>query len=232
MGERLRIGLHVGQLLQPVPGGIGRVTEMLCHELPRHASVVAFAGGPRSARRTVAFRAGASVEFRRLLMPSPSCQYELWHRTRRPKLRLDVDVVHAPSLAIPPCACPLVVSINDVAFLRHPDAFTPHGVRFHRRGMEIARREAAAVIVPSRFTRDELVAEGFDSTRIHHVPLALPNASRDSSTHEDTGVARSAPYIFAPGTVEPRKDHASLLAAFARARARRPTLSLIIGGCP
>ena len=31
---RLRIGVHVGQLFQRVPGGIGHVTEMLCTELP------------------------------------------------------------------------------------------------------------------------------------------------------------------------------------------------------
>ncbi|HEY5171477.1 MAG TPA: glycosyltransferase family 1 protein [Acidimicrobiia bacterium] len=231
--SRLRIGVHVGQLAQKIPGGIGRVTEMLCDELPKHVDVVAFSSCPRRARRTFDARLGSAVEFRSLGPGAPRWRYELWHRYRRPHIDLDVDVCHAPSLAIPPSSAPLVVTVNDIAFLRHPEAFTPHGVRFHERGLDIARREAAAVIVPSAFTRDELVLEGFDRDRIHCVPLAVRAPDRMASADTCRQLRRRGvrgPYLLVVGTVEPRKDHATLVAAFELVRARRPELTLVVAG--
>ena len=173
------------------------------------------------------------VQFRSLGPGAPQWRYELWHRYRRPRIDLPVDVCHAPSLAVPPTRAPLVVTVNDVVFLRHPDTSTPHGVRFHERGLEIARREAAAIIVPSEFTGDELVREGFDRARIHCVPPAvraperMPTESTCARLHR-RGVR--GPYIFAAGTIEPRKDHATLVAAFERVRTRHPDLTLVIAG--
>ena len=151
--SRLRVGVHVGQLVQPVPGGIGRATELLCDELPRHADVVAFSTCPRRERNALVARFDGAVEFRSLGPGAPRWRYELWQHYRGGRIDLRVDVCHAPSLAIPPATAPLVVTVNDVVFLRHPEVSTPHGVRFHERGLEIARREAAAVITPSAFTR-------------------------------------------------------------------------------
>ena len=231
--SRLRVGIHVGQLVQAIPGGIGRVTEMLCDELPQHVDVVAFSSCPRRARAAFDARFSGAVEFRSLGPGAPRWRYELWHRYRRPLLDLDVDVCHAPSLAIPPSVAPLVVTVNDVAFLRHPEAFTPHGVRFHEKGLAIARREAAAVIVPSAFTRDELVREGFDRDLIHCVPLAVRAPDHMPPADACRQLRRRGvrgPYLLVVGTVEPRKDHATLVAAFEIVRARHPELSLVVAG--
>jgi len=232
VASRMRVGIHVGQLVQPIPGGIGRVTEMLCDELPQFADVVAFSSCTRRARVGLDARLGDAVEFRSIGRSSPRWRYELWNRYRRP-LDLRVDVCHAPSLAVPPTTAPLVVTINDVVFLRHAETLTPHGVRFHEKGLAIARREAAAIIVPSAFTRDELVREGFERERIHCVPLAA--STRRIAPERDVcaelqrrGV--SGEYILVAGTVEPRKDHATVVAAFERLRARFPDLLLVVAG--
>ena len=77
----------------------------------------------RSRSRPAAARATcpARVPWIDLGRPYGSIRYELWHRTRRPVVRLDVDVVHAPSLAVPPVrGAPLVVTVHDIAFLRLP----------------------------------------------------------------------------------------------------------------
>lgn len=232
-GTRLRVGVHVGQLLQAVPGGIGRVTELLCTELPHHTEVVAFASGSRVDCGQLASRLGPEVEFRGLQMLSQRCRYELWHRTRRPRIGFGLDVCHAPSLAVPACVAPLVVTINDVAFLRHPETFTRHGVRFHERGLAIARDEAAAVITPSAFTRDELLREGFDATRVHHVPLGLPNPgapdpARTRQRVDALGVP--GPYVLVTGTIEPRKAHHVIVSAVRELRARGTDISLVIAG--
>ncbi len=226
---RLRVGVHVGQLAQRIPGGIGRVTEMLCAELPERADVVAFSSCPRRARPAL----GDAVEFHSLGPGAPRWRYEMWNRYRRHRIDLDVDVCHAPSLAVPPVTAPLVVTINDVAFLRHPEAFSPHGVRFHERGLAIARREATAIIVPSAFTGEELEREGFDRARIHRVPLAVrPPGGLPAAATCNQLRARGVrgPYLLTAGTVEPRKDLATVVNAFERVRARRPEFSLVVAG--
>ncbi len=175
---------------------------------------------------------GDAVEFHSLGPGAPRWRYELWNRYRRHRIDLDVDVCHAPSLAVPPVNVPLVVTINDVAFLRHPEAFTPHGIRFHERGLAIARREAAAIIVPSAFTGEELEREGFDRARIHCVPLAVsaPGSSVGGDVQSAAARGVRGPYLLTAGTVEPRKDLATVVQAFERVRARWPELSLVVAG--
>jgi hypothetical protein len=143
------VAFHAGQLLQPVPGGIGRYERAMLDRLPdADVELIAFAAGERP--RRIAPR----VPWIDLGAPHGSARYELWHRVRRPVLRIDTDLVHAPSSAIPPVrGIPLVVTIHDVAFLRVPHTTTRRGISFHTRGLELARRHASLVLSPSAFTR-------------------------------------------------------------------------------
>jgi glycosyltransferase involved in cell wall biosynthesis len=139
----LRIALHAGQLDQPVPGGIGRYVEGLLRHLPEAGVKVERFGGGR-------------------------WLYDSWHRFRRPVVRVPGDLVHAPSLGVPPPGRrPLVVTIHDLAFQTHPECYPPRGRAFHERGLELARDEAAAVVVPSEATATELRDAGFEPGRIH-----------------------------------------------------------------
>lgn len=230
--RRLRVALHAGQLLQRVPGGIGRYIEGLFRALPgAGVDVVSFAAGDPSV-----YRSEQWPSFVALGHPFPPVRYELWHRFRLPPLRVDGDVVHAPSLAVPPAGRrPLVVTVNDVAFLRYPELFTRQGVRFHRRGLEIARREARAVIVPSYFTRDELVREGFDraSLFVAHHGVEVPRSVSDDDVAlrlHRVGVER--PFVLSVGTLEPRKNFPLLARAVALVRARHPEVTLVRVGPP
>jgi len=225
----MKVAIHAGQLLQPVPGGIGEYEIAL---LPRLAGVgvdaTAFAAGPRPANLP------RTVPWIDLGWPHGNVRYELWHRFRRPRLRIDVDVVHAPSLAIPPVVDrPLVVTVHDVAFLRVPQVSTPHGARFHRRGLDLTRRDAQLVIVPSMFTRGELEQEGFEPERIQVVPFGVdPPAPRDPD-EVDRVVERLGarePYVLTVGTIEPRKDLPTIVRAVERLRDHHPNLSLVVAG--
>lgn len=224
-----RVLLHAGQLLQPVPGGIGRYVRALVQGLPDSGiEVVPFAAG--SLEDSLDGRSPAID----LGFPSGRLRYELWHRFRRPTLRIDADIVHAPSLSIPPAGDrPLIVTIHDVAFLRHPEHFTRHGRSFHKRGLDIARREAEMIVAPSNFSADEIFKAGFEGDRVRIIPhgIDLPGPGDD----EEVGKVRRAlrlpeRYVLFVGTLEPRKGLPLLLDAFASLRTRRTDVSLVVVG--
>ncbi|CAN5733554.1 glycosyltransferase family 1 protein [soil metagenome] len=229
----MRVAVHVGQLLQPVPGGIGRYVEHLLRALPgTGVEVVAFAAGPEPA--TLA-RHRQRPAYGDLGWPGGALRYEAWHRLRRPALRIPARVVHATSLAVAPAGDrPLVVTGHDLVFLRHPEHLTPRGVAFHRRGLELAHREAAAVVVPTAYGRDELVAEGFDADRVHvaHHGVQAPSPSEGSvlDVASPSGRRVRPPFVLFVGTLEPRKGVADLLAAHAALRASHPELGLVVAG--
>lgn len=226
----MKVGLHVGQLLQPVPGGIGRYVEALMTALPDAGiELTTFAAGQPVPRRGQEWP--GYVDLGR---PHGRWRYELWHRLRSRALDLGVDVIHAPSLAVPPTGTtPLVVTVHDVAFLRHPEVFTRRGLAFHRLGLAIAYREAAAVITSSHFSRDELVRGGFEPERLHIAPHGVAPGSgepADVTAKRLVRVGVETPYMLCVGTIEPRKGFDTLAAAFSEMRATHPNLSLVIVG--
>jgi glycosyltransferase involved in cell wall biosynthesis len=225
----MRVGFHAGQLLQPVPGGIGRYEIALLRHLGSYGvDMTAFGAGPRPTS------VPGPIPWLDLGRPRGSVRYELWHRMRRPALRIDADLVHAPSLAVPPVPdLPLAVTVHDIAFLRLPETTTPRGIAFHTRGLDVARRDATLVIVPSEFTRGELEREGFDPERIEVAPFGVdPPAERDDADI-DAAIARAGvrtPYILSVGTIEPRKDYGTVVAAVEQLRTRYPGLTLVVCG--
>jgi glycosyltransferase involved in cell wall biosynthesis len=171
------------------------------------------------------------VAWHRLGGPSGAWRYRVWHRWRLPPLRLDgAEVVHAPSLAVPPPGGrPLVVTVHDLAFLTHPGSFPRGGRAFHRRGLELARAEAAIVVVPSQYTAAELAGAGFEAHRIHVVPHGM-DLPPESETTERPDVGAAAPYLLFVGTLEPRKGLPVLLTAFDLLRNKHPGLRLVVAG--
>jgi len=225
----VRVAIHAGQLLQPVPGGIGRYEIELMRRLPDFGvEPIAFAAGARPPGVV------PRVPWIDLGLPHGSVRYELWHRTQRPLVRITADVVHAPSLAIPAVRDqPLVVTAHDIAFLRVPHVTTRRGVRFHRRGLALARRHATLVVVPSVFTRRELEREGFAPDRLEVVPFGVdPPRPRDDADVDRVvaGVGVRAPYVLTVGTVEPRKDVTTIVRAVAQLRRTDPDLTLVVAG--
>ena len=231
-GERLELSVacHAGQLLQPVPGGIGRYTHSLLRTLPAAgARPIAFAAGARPPgvpRR---------IPWIDLGPPHGSVRYESWHRLRRPWVAIDADVVHAPSLAVPPVReAALVVTVHDIAFQRVPDVTTRRGVSFHRRALTMARRHADLVLAPSSFTRMELIREGFSPEDVHIARLGVDPPLDRADADVDAAVAAvgiESPYVLTVGTIEPRKDLPTIISAVERLRARStPDLQLVVVG--
>ena len=114
----------------------------------------------------------------------------------------EADVLHCPTYRGPVHSrIPLVVTVHDLAVLRHPEAFNRwsrlYGPRFVPRVLSAARR----VIAVSEFTRRELV----ELLRVDEQKIrVVPNAVGEEFGPE--GEAETGDYVLAVGTLEPRKN--------------------------
>lgn len=227
--NRLRVAMTVEQWWQPVPGGSGRYIAELIREYAAMRDVAVT--GLAAWHAQPADQLPAQVPLQRFPLPRPVL-YECWQRARRPRTGGALDVVHATTWAIPGRRAPLVVTVHDLAFRHDPAHFTPRGVRFFERGLEITRAEAAAVIVPSTATREDCLAAGIDQDRLHVIPHGVrPGAA----TAEDVAAFRqrfalSRPYLLWTGTREPRKNLPRLLAAFEQLLTTGVDLDLVLVG--
>jgi glycosyltransferase involved in cell wall biosynthesis len=128
-----------------------------------------------------------------------------------PRLRAPhgVDVLHCPTFRGPFRARgPLVVTVHDVAVLRHPEWFNGWTARYSRIAVPRVLRAASRLIAVSEFTKRELVSLlGIDDD----VVRVVPNATEDVFTPE--GERADGDYVLAVGTLEPRKNLARIAQA-------------------
>jgi glycosyltransferase involved in cell wall biosynthesis len=160
--------------------------------------------------------------------------YESWSRWSRPALRglADADVVHSTTVVAPPASRkPLVVSVHDLAFRRHPDRFPDRARRLYERSWRRVLERADAVLCPSVATSADLRAGGLDVDRLHLVPLGHDplevTAEQRAAVRKGFGLA--GPYVLATGTLEPRKNLPTLVEAFATLAPGRD-LGLVLAG--
>ena len=145
--------------------------------------------------------------------------YESWSRWSWPRIRdVGADVVHSTTVIPPPRGNrPLVVSVHDLAFRRHPDRFPPRARRLYERSWRRVLERADAVLCPSVATSADLRAGGLAADLLHLVPLGhdpvevfQADLARVRATY---GVGER--FVMAAGTLEPRKNLPALLEAFA-----------------
>ncbi|MGH2735361.1 MAG: glycosyltransferase family 4 protein [Actinomycetota bacterium] len=217
MKDTLRVALTLEQCWHEVPGGTAIATIEAAKALLERADIELIGVAARHRHPPpAAWR--PPVEVRHLGLPRLAL-YESWHRLRRPEIQRatgPVDVVHASTLAIPPRSAPLVVTIHDLAFVHHPQMFTPRGVSFFTRGLELALRDADLVLCPSEATRRDCEKAGFETDRLRVVPHGVAERTVEpaqlEAMRERHGLDR--PYVLWTGTVEPRKNLAGLLGAW------------------
>lgn len=235
MPSVLRAALSVEQLWQPVPGGSGTYIVELVDALGDvpDLDVVGLAArhaGPPPADWPL------DVPVHHLPLPR-ALLYEAWQRLGVPRaewVAAGIDVVHATTWALPSTRRPLVVTVHDLAFLQDAAHFSRRGNAFFRRALDRTRAVADAVIVPSRVTADDCLAAGLDPARLTVVPhgsrVTSPSEADVRAWRHRAGLSRD--YVLWCGTVEPRKNLRTLLAAFALAGKALGDLDLVLVGPP
>lgn len=228
----LRVAMTVEQYWQPVPGGSGTYIRELISEYVAvpGLSVTGLSAWHRAPPPDDP-DVGSRVRLHRSRLPRPAL-YEAWQRGRIPREPAGQDVVHATTWAIPGHRAPLIVTVHDLAFRHDPGHFTPRGVRFFERGLEITRAEAAAVIVPSLATKDECLAAGIEAERLHVVShgVRVPRTTPEDVAGFRRRHGLNRPYVLWAGTREPRKNLARLVAAFDEFRRSGEDVDLALVG--
>jgi glycosyltransferase involved in cell wall biosynthesis len=233
MSKRLRVAVTLEQCWHDVPGGTASSALETVRALQRRRDVEVVGV---AARHDLLPAAPWTPPVRMHQLPLPrAALYESWHALRWPpvqKVTGPVDVIHATTFAIPPKSAPLVVTVHDLAFIHEPGHFTRHGRRFFRRGLKLARSNADLVLVPSQSTLDDCVDAGFSRARVRLVPhgVEVPSVSDADVSAFRAKYELSEHYVLWCGTLEPRKNIPTLLAAFELVRRNDPTLELLLVG--
>lgn len=225
--------MNLEQVLSPSPGGVGRYAARLAAGLADLGAevlpVVAYHRQAQvRARWQEAGLAGPVRLPRRLWLPRPAL-YDAWHLLGWPEIGKGADVVHAPSLAVPPKGTePLVVSIHDAGPWVSPQAFGRRGRWFHQMGARAALRRADMVLTGSQAAASELAHYlGLAPERIRVVPYGTgPLGTADPAALNRFGL-RGQSYLLWVGSLEPRKGVGTLVEAVGRLPAGlRPLLVL------
>ncbi len=164
--------------------------------------------------------------------------HHAWKRMPFPPVEVltgRVDVFHGTNFVLPP-ALPStagVVTVHDLAFLRHGDTTRPE-VAAYRRLVPRAVARSGCVVVVSEAMRDEVMDEyGLADDRIvvaHHGvdPAWLEAQPPSSADLQRLGLPPR--YLLFVGNLEPRKNLRTLLDAHGKARAENadvPPLVLV-----
>ncbi len=140
----------------------------------------------------------------------------IWYPFLLPRAarRERLDVLHCPTFRGPlrPASCPLVVTVHDLAVLRHPEAFNTWTRRYSSFSVPRVVRAATRMIAVSDFTKRELVELlGTPEEKIVVVPNGV------AEVFSPDGPVADGDYVLAVGTLEPRKNLARIEEAACRA---------------
>jgi glycosyltransferase involved in cell wall biosynthesis len=236
------VAINAEQLLYRSPGGIGRYTAQLLTVLPEafpDVEVVPFTARHSAAHiRSALDRVGvpAEISARRVTLPLPrQLLWESWVRLGQPKLPQlpGTDLVHAPSVAVPPRPrVPLVVTVHDAAPLLFPDAFSKRARRWHQIALQATARRADLVITVSQAAADEIGSHtSIPAHRIRVVANGVAPLEIDPDEQRAFMRARGLEdreFVLWVGSLEPRKGVGTLVAAMAELKRRHPARDTLL----
>jgi glycosyltransferase involved in cell wall biosynthesis len=152
----------------------------------------------------------------------------LWHRLRIPipiELAIGkVDLFHSPDFTLPPTLphVPTLLTVHDLSFIRDPDSAWPSLRAFLNQAVPRSVKHATHVLADSLATKNDLI-ELFGTpadkiTVLYSGVDARFAPIRDRALLDRVCAKYSIPqpFILSVGTLQPRKNYARLIQAFAQ----------------
>lgn len=136
-----------------------------------------------------------------------------------------VDVLHVQFTAPPFCPCPVVVSVHDLSFEHLPHTFNRRSRTQLKLTVRHSARRAARILSLSEHTRHD-IAETYRISldQITAIPLAAPAHFGPVQDKELQRVRHTygieGDYVLSVGSIQPRKNLARLVRAYASLKAR------------
>lgn len=241
----MRIAFDYTSALQQ-RAGVGRFTRSLGSALIRQLAddeqlILWNARTGRSRLRRPAMIAGNQRVIRQQL-PIPERWLTIaWQRLRLPvpveQFVGEADLVHAPDFVAPPSRAPVIVTIHDLSYLITPDFAYPNLRRYLSQAVPRTLARASQIVAVSQTTAKDLSEHyGIDLSRIAVIPNGVDPVFRPAEPEEACQrierLGIHQPYFLMVGTVEPRKNHEAVLAAFEQIHATHPGIALVIAGSP
>jgi glycosyltransferase involved in cell wall biosynthesis len=156
---------------------------------------------------------------------------------RRQWARDPLDLLHVPIYYLPPnAAAHSIVTIYDARFLRMPETYPRLRYAFLKQAVPWSLRRASQVLTISQFTKGELVSLlGIDPEHITVTLLAARTEFQPVTEERHLERVRKryglpSSYILSASALEPRKNLARTVEAFAVARKRGLSQELVLAG--
>ncbi len=217
--------------------GIGVCTEHILTRLTRPGiDVVAFAVSARGAHSLRSLVPSGVDVVRRPMAARPL--RAAWSRSDHPAIENwtgRIDLVHGPNFVVPPSRVGAeVVTVHDLTCVRFPQLCTDDTLQIPTL-LRRAIARGAWVHTVSQFVADEVIdVFGIDPDRVRVVhngaPALRPAEERESLALAGRSLVGGTDYLLSLGTIEPRKDFPSLIAAFDLLAPSHPQLLLVIAG--
>lgn len=167
------------------------------------------------------------------MRPAPAAVRLLWQLPGLVR-RHRMDLLHTQYIAPPFSPCATAVTVHDILFESHPEYFDKLFVLRSRLLVRHSVRKSAKVFTVSDFSRRQ-ISETFRISldTVHTIHNGVDGerffpGSEGREVAENAGLEPGR-YFLTVGRLEPRKNHANLLRAWARLAKPRPRLA-IVGG--
>ena len=228
--RRLRVGID-GRAFASPAAGVRRYVEGLVPallDLADAPEIVALGG-----------EAGIPSGLARVEAPAHPATNAGWTLVGLPRAaaKAAVDLVHAPAYTAPFWApVPVVLTIHDVSYERHPEWYPYRRDRLRRAFYRRSARSAARILTDSEFSAGEIAAAyGIARDSITVAPLGVSPAFRPADPSLPCGLPSNVtiPYLLHVGDLHERRNLMVVVEALIESRRHfgaLPSLSLVLAG--